>query len=940
MIIKRVLLCAVVAMLLATGVAAADPIKDQVNCYTTWDDAYLYLAFKVDCPDVQANNNKPNVDLTGDDMVEFYIETDNKHSEKITPACFSMGVSAAGGSQFRSGTENGDWLMAPVFTFKYGATVQGTLNNPDDIDTTYNIEMAVPWGLLKTKAPSLGGMMSFNVIVRRHNDPKGFISLSPRVKSEDDAHIPANWSRLVFAAHSFGVATLNRDKILSAKYVVRAPLIDGLISDKEWHQNTSIAIDLPMPPGFVYEAKYPVQRMALARYSYWYQADSRKQAPVQRIRKPDGTIELADPPAGGIGPWFSYDRVQWHKDELSSMIASGFMVALPDYLAAASVDKGAADKGLDCMVAALDELRKEGKPFPMVGMYLDCSYIKVGAQSLLSVYGAIKDFYNRIPAEYRVVAPAGKPTAGQPGNIICLANAGSLDMWSAGFVNGCTERFTKDFGAPLIWLADSSFASKAAVLDAVSDDPDSRISLGWITADDSYNSQWDDVIEANPMWVVCDAWNDYSSGKCVVATAKLGVTRVESTKAFVKRFNAPRDYSAQFLRYDLPDVISPKQIAQAQVTIRNIGNTTWRAKSGYALGYRWYRSGRFFGESKIRRPLEKDVAPGETVTVNIGIATVTSTGTPLPEGPCELRLDVMRASDGKWFSALGDTPTMLPVNIGPQQDLAATLLSASAPNMIAVGAAYPVTVKIRNDGTQNLRSSNTRIECSLYKVSRVNPDALAEKVEIAVQRKNLPKDCKPGEIIDVPMQLTIAAPSKKTLDLSSLGADWTYQLRFDVVRDSIQLSESGTSTLNRAIEIRGADYGQRIVDSDIPLIVAPNKKIDAKVVLRNTGIKPWDAKKSSIGYHWYNINGDEVQWDGVMSPIKTTVGPAAAVVLSAAVQTPATEGKYVLVWDLNIDNKWLSTEPLSKGGDILAVPVEVSKDADSPAHAAAADGAK
>ena len=96
MILKRVLLCAFVLLLPASVAVGQDAVKDQVSCYTTWDDTYFYLGFRIDGPDVRATHSKPNMDLTGDDAVEFYVETDNKHSMKISPACFSMAVSVAG----------------------------------------------------------------------------------------------------------------------------------------------------------------------------------------------------------------------------------------------------------------------------------------------------------------------------------------------------------------------------------------------------------------------------------------------------------------------------------------------------------------------------------------------------------------------------------------------------------------------------------------------------------------------------------------------------------------------------------------------------------------------------------------------------------------------------------------------------------------------------
>lgn len=922
MILKRVLLCAFALLMLASVATAEDAIKDQVTCYTTWDDTYLYLAFKVDSPDVRATHSKPNIELTGDDMVEFYIETDNKHSMKITPACISMAVSASGGSQFRVGAD-GALKPTPAFIFKYGTTVQGTLNNPDDIDMGYNVEMAVPWHLLSTKPPALGDMMSFNVIVRGHGAGGGFVSLSPRVKSEEDALVPAKWVNLVFTAHTFGAATTSVEKILSAKYVVRSPLIDGVVNDREWHQNTSFSMDLPMPPGFVYEAKFPVQRMVFARYSYWYQADSRKQAPVQHV----GAGELADLPAKGVGPWFSWDRVQWHKDELSSMVGTGIGVVLPDYLAAAHDSPGAADKGLDCMVAAIDELRKEGKLYPMVGMYLDASYLRANGKTvdLQTVYGAINDFYDRVPPELRANAPAAKPNAGKPGAIVFVANSESMAVWVPVFLATCSERFAKDFGCPLIWLGDSSFAPVGSGFDGVSLSPNSRISLTTITCDDSYDTQWNDVVAKNPLWVFCDAWNDYSTGKCICATSKLGTRRLDSTRAHIRRFLVDRDYAARFLRFDVPKVISPKQIVQAQVTVRNTGNSTWRVADGYALGYRWYRSGRFYGESRVRRPLETDVRPGDTVTVNVGIATITTLGAAIPEGPCELRLELIRLSDNKWFSALGDMPLMTPITIGQPPAFDATFLSCDAPNMVAPAGVYPISVQLRNDGAQLWRSDATKLECRLFRVPRGNPDGPATEVPISLLRKTLAKDCKPGEIADVAMDLVIVAPAKKSLDLSTLDDTWSYQLRFDIVSGAKRLSETGGLTCNRAVDLFAADYGPRIVDSDVPATLSPGQEIEVKVVVRNNGVQRWDAKRTKIGYHWYSADGTEEQWEGITTPIKVTVQPAWPSVFKAKLQAPSQEAKYTLVWDIMLDNTWLSAEPLSRGGDILPVQVEVTK---------------
>lgn len=930
MILKRALFCALILLLLSTMSVAQEIVKDQVSCYTTWDETYFYLAFKIDSPDVQAAHTQPNADLAGDDSIEFYIETDNNHSMKITPKCFSMGVSAAGGSDYLIGTDKGTLARTPVYIYKYGATVQGTINNPDDIDMGYNLEMAVPWALFKTKGPALGDMMSFNVIIRRHGDkPGSFISLSPRVKTDADILVPAKWSNLVFAAHTFGVATTSFEKILSAKYVVRSPLIDGVINDKEWHQNTSFAIDLPMPAGFAYEAKFPVQRTVLAKYLYWYQGDPRKATPVTPFKRADGS-PMADLPARGIGPWFSYDRVQWHKEELLSMADTGIGIVLPDYLGAGA----GADKGLDCMVAALTEMRNEGKTFPMVGMYLDAAALNSNSRTPSALYGKIKAFFERVPRPFRAFAPAAKPYAGAPGAVVFLSGAKSIPGFSPATLGSCTQNFVKDFGCPIVWIGDKGLADTPTGLDGVVGSKDTRISVASVTADSSCAAGWADAITANPLWIYCDAWNDFANGKCMCESKYWNKRQMDSCKGDIKRFLVARDYSAQYLRFDIPRVVSPKELAQAEITVRNAGNSIWRSLDGYALGYRWYRGGRYYGESKVRMPISRDVPPGDTITLPIGIATVTGTGTGMPEGNWELRIEMLRLKDNKWFSALGDVPLMAPITIGAAPDWAASCISCDVPNMVGAGSAYAVKARVRNDGTQTWHSGVVKLNCRLTKVAG---GELIKETKVV-----LAKDCMPGTVAEFSWAFTPASTGKAAKN-AKFDDPAGYKLNLSLIGGD-KVNHVEQTVLSQTVDIFDADYGARIVDSDVPEVIAPGGTITPKVVLRNYGTQPWDGKRTKIGYHWYNEDGTEAVWDGTVSPMKSTIQPGWPVVVTANVQAPAQEGKYTLVWDLMMDGKWLSPGPLSRGGDILPVKVEVTKNpppaTDAPTTAAVSTEAK
>src|SRR5262249_36152102 len=75
--------------------------------------------------------------------------------------------------------------------------------------------------------------------------------------------------------------------------------------------------------------------LVLARYDYWYQGDRRKAIPVVNVLRPNGSSAFVQHPLEGTGPWFSYDRADWHRRQLSDLRRAGIDVILPTYRGAA-----------------------------------------------------------------------------------------------------------------------------------------------------------------------------------------------------------------------------------------------------------------------------------------------------------------------------------------------------------------------------------------------------------------------------------------------------------------------------------------------------------------------------------------------------------------------------------------------------------------------------
>ena len=881
----RLLLLGLLIALSALGASAEEAAKDQARCFTTWDDAYLYVAVKVDSPDIVATHTKPNDTIGDDDGVSVYIDTAGKRPESVDPTCVCMNISAAGGAQFCVGTKDGKFEPKTAYIFKFGTNVQGTINNSDDIDMGYQIELAIPWQLMNAQPPTNGSMLGFNVVVRRHNGD--FVSVAPKVKTEADLLCPAKWSKLVLAPFSFVVATTDIEKIVSAKYVVRAPLINGIISDKEWHSNTSFVADLPMPAGTVYEAKFPPQKTVLASYALWSQPDK----------------GMLDHPIKNVGPWSGAASTQYHKDELSDAVMAGIDVVLTED----------SDIGLTHLITAVDELKSEGKPYPRIGLQIPVFTAEDDSQG--HIYSTIKSFFSRVPVDYRAVAQAGKPRNGELGCVVLRASL------SPTAIEYCITQFEKDFGCPLVFVGGDIPSIRVQNVSPLPGKLQAAAASYSRMGGKAYEDNWAAALAEKANWIICDSWNGLDLG-ALGATREYSRKYIDATLANVKRFKGSLDYHAQYVRYSVPSIIPAKQFATAELEIRNAGSMSWKMADSYAVGYRWYRGGRFYGESKVRRPLDRDVRPGESITVQVGIATVNAAGAPMPDGPCEARIELIRLSDGKWFSALGDQPLMAPIMIGAAPEWAASWLTGHAPAMMAAGQNYGARIRVRNDGSQIWPKGVCKLGCGLAKVN--STDGSVEPVAIKPISAFLAKDCKPGEIAEFGININLIGADKKPVVAWKPGSPWTYQLVFDIHNGQKWLSQIGTPQLRQSIAVFENDYGARVVDCGLDSKLKAGQTLDTKVVLRNIGRQMWDKKRVKLGYHWYHLDGSEMLWDGATTPLPSNVLPGLPLVMTAKVTTPKYDGQYVLVWDVIVDGVWQSTQPLTRGGNTLPVFVEVT----------------
>lgn len=943
------------------GIASLAHAADRATCYTSWDERFLYAAFEVQDPDIESTNTTHMSNPWEDDAIEVFIETDAARAGNRTANTYQMSVSAGGGSNWQVGGPDGQPKPKTIYTFKFAKKLQGTLNSSFDTDLGYTIELAIPWSEMGGM-PKPGQVMGFNVVCRMKGENDGFVSLSPDVKTAEDIQIPAKWSKIKFVDTPTIIAVQD-GAVVCRKIVNQSPAINGSLGPGEWIRDLRFVMVKP-------ESKTPVkqsastEKLSLTPYYYWYQGDPRKEAPYAHVRYEDGSSMLTDHPLEGSGPWFSYDRVQWHKDQLAAMQQAGIDVALPVYRGDADDQRQFASKGLSCMTQAMKELKAEGKGFPLVGMFFDTTAMQdqYGEKPDLksdevkaTFYGMIKGFFLHVPDELRATVQLPADKGSQPACIVVLRDASSFSDLDGSFMDYCNKRFDEDFGRKLVWVGGFDYKPKAKALDGYAQYGAglglTRDNSGWLDVasigagyDDSairdiadhklraradgksFNKDWGTLMPMPPNWVIVDGWNRFEDGSEITPSAEYGDRYAFLTRLSLLKFNGMRPYDAKFLKHDTPSTMIPGAMYQVTLTIKNAGVKPWYpGLQGVFLTARWFKDGSLYADTSIRLPFQQTVLAGQTVEKTIGIRTLDQDGKPLPEGPYELRWELVRAHD-EWFATGGDAPLALPVNISSAASSGFGLVGSSLPALMKSGATYSVKLKIRNNGSTPWKAG-AKVGYRIYKTAvHLGKDSedTADLVGGNESATALAADVEPGRVEEVTIPVAVVGTDGKPLQVSSNDLS-TYAIQWDVNDNAHQLGLTAIGHDSEAFAVTSTDFGPKFISGDAPAEMSAGKAYPVSITIQNTGTDTWAKADSAIGYHWYYLDGTEAVWDGKKTPLLADLPAGQQATIKTSVIAPPFDGQYRLVCDLAVGDKWASTSANTRGGDILVTPVNVIK---------------
>lgn len=163
------------------SVSGGADVGYNVRLAMCWDDEYLYVAFRVEDPDIRARTTFPNSAIyVLDDDVELFLDLGGTYYE--------VGINAVNCTYQILWTwldpivERGDWsaleelfklpdllyytrrsteILGRVgnrdFTLpglQHAVRVQGSINNPATQDHGWTVELAIPWASLRALSPS------------------------------------------------------------------------------------------------------------------------------------------------------------------------------------------------------------------------------------------------------------------------------------------------------------------------------------------------------------------------------------------------------------------------------------------------------------------------------------------------------------------------------------------------------------------------------------------------------------------------------------------------------------------------------------------------------------------------------------------------------------------------------------------------------------------
>jgi peptidoglycan hydrolase-like amidase len=345
-----------------------------------------------------------------------------------------------------------------------------------------------------------------------------------------------------------------------------------------------------------------------------------------------------------------------------------------------------------------------------------------------------------------------------------------------------------------------------------------------------------------------------------------------------------------------PATIAASAVTQVSVQLTNTGTEAWNATgpNPVNLSFHWYdASGAAVVWDGARTALGADVPVGGQRTVATNVIA------PADAGTYALRFSLVKEGVA-WF-----TPSVaFPVSVAGAT-YSAAYQAVTPPTAIPAGTSAQIAVTLTNNGNQ------------AWTVAGPNPvnlayhwyDGAGNAVVWDGQRTRLAADVPPGGSATV------------TALVSAPNIAGPYQLRFALVREGVAWFAPSAALPINALAAFVAAFTQ----PTLPAFVAGGQ-YTVNVAVRNAGAAAWPfagVNPITLSYHWTDVAGTVVVWDGSRTRLAADLAPNASVTVPATIVAPNTAGSYTLTLDMVREGvAWfgqLGNATYSVGAPVVAV---------------------
>ncbi|MBI5832586.1 MAG: hypothetical protein HZB16_09815 [Armatimonadetes bacterium] len=639
-----------VALAAPGGAAWADATQlDRLSFSASFDDLFLYVAFT--CQDVNlcGREERYGYPVSGDDAVELLFDiTPGARSgadrQTLYRGCFKLGLSAAGGIFLGVGggdARRPEWLpLRPAGrtgpALRTDLKLDGTLNDPTDVDGGWSVEAAIPWQRLGLEGPQLGEVWAYNVVRTLRGDAEARFSLA---EGGDDLD-PSRWLPMSFRQGPAGLEA-GRAFLVFSQADGQNPTIDGNVTEAEWPVLQRVELtpsadrltplpriawpvpavtQAPLPAGSTFiprELAPPPVRgawqgdgLVLATYQLDLGLDRRAALDA------NGASLLAAHPLGGLGPQNSAQRIGAHLPQVQRAGAAGIDALLVSWPCATAARDAWALDALRSLALAAAEVGQGSQSVPLLAPRVNVA--ELGAAVDLTqqaqaeqLYQALAEFYQQVPPQLRARLADGPRRE----LLVDLGAAPANVRFGESFQTYIEQRFREGFGVDVAWLGDALWARRGARLDAartvdggtaVFAGGAERVRLGVVRPGrdetrvggalvprhgfEAFRASFEAAAAGHAEWLLFDSWNDLRAGTQVIRTREWGTGYERRAGGLAAQFANPSEQqvSARVRQLDAPTRVAAGGRLLVSARLVNAGLAAWGASSNLRLAALWH----------------------------------------------------------------------------------------------------------------------------------------------------------------------------------------------------------------------------------------------------------------------------------------------------------------------------------------------------------------